>query len=79
VTATFRLFIESAEQPDPPTPAELRALHPRIRPHCARCGRWVAEASVRKLWPRPWEADENEYQGTCSLHGERVDVIWDEG
>lgn len=61
-------------------PADAEQLvHPRIRPHCATCGKWVPEASVRKVWPRPWEADENEYTGTCKTHGERVDVVWDEG
>lgn len=61
----------------PPNAEQL--LYPRIRPHCARCGRWVPGASVRKLPPWPGEADEHEYQGTCSVHGAKVDVVWDEG
>lgn len=62
------------------TPANAdQLLYPRIRPHCAKCGRWVPLATVRKLPPWPGEADEHEHQATCSVHGERVDVTWDEG
>lgn len=58
---------------------------------CARCGRtryadrlreiagrFVREASVRKLPAYRWE-DEDVWRGTCSEHGEDVDVVWPEG
>jgi hypothetical protein len=50
----------------------------RHRWHCSRCGRFVPQASVRKLPPAPGEADEHDYRGTCPTHGESVDVVWPE-
>jgi hypothetical protein len=83
VTA-FRLFEPTADEAaahlaaTPPNAEQL--LHPRIRPHCARCGRWVPEASVRRVAHRDslGPADDD-WTGTCSVHGDRVDVVWDEG
>jgi hypothetical protein len=74
--------LRPAVEPIAPPPFDLHpaVLHPRIRPHCAKCGRWVPEASVRQVTHRDslGPADDD-WTGTCSVHGERVDVVWDEG
>lgn len=49
----------------------------RHRWHCSTCGRFVRQATVRKLPPWPGEADEHDYRGVCPKHGE-VDVVWPE-
>lgn len=53
-------------------------IHSVPRAHCGQCGRFVREASVRKLPAYRWE-DEDVWRGTCSEHGEDVDVVWPEG
>lgn len=82
--AVTGLRLETAEEVaaralfEPDNAAEL--LYPpasRHRWHCSTCGRFVRQATVRKLPPWPGEADEHEYQGDCPKHG-RVDVVWPE-
>lgn len=80
----LRLFTEEEDAANTaaadPFAAELVHPNPRAhRWHCARCGRFVRFATVRKLPPRPGEADEHEYRGTCPAHGENVDIVWPEG
>lgn len=76
---TFRLLsFEEAEAMDAARPAGADRLeHPtsQHRWHCSHCGRFVRSATVRKLAPRPGEADEHDYRGTCPVHG-KVDVVW---
>lgn len=71
MTITFQELFE-------PLDDERSDPGPRIRPHCARCGRWVPEASVVRR-AHPDGPAEDDWSGTCSVHGERVDVVWDEG
>lgn len=47
----------------------------RYRWHCTACGRFVRNATVRKLPAYRWE-DEDEWRGTCSVDGENMDVTW---
>lgn len=59
-------------------PPPATATRPRVKPHCRRCGRWVPEASVRRI-AHPEGPAEDDWTGTCATHGQRVDVVWDEG
>lgn len=62
------MTVELFAEPPAPEPSPYRW-------HCTRCGRFVREATVRKLEPRPGEADEHDYRGECRQHG-AVDVVW---
>lgn len=71
----FRLLTDeevAAYDAAPPLPI------PRIRPHCATCGKWVPSASVKRRTSY-YGPSEDDWSGTCKTHGERVDVVWDEG